>query len=86
VHSLSNTYSICYDKHSLKTQKDSANSYPLVIYLNLYKDKASLKIIQILFLEELTKKKVKKHFLCIMMQLKEASIRYTRQSDWYKEI
>jgi len=47
---LKSTFSFCYDKLAIKTQKDSANSYPLVTYLSLYKHNSNLKTVQQLFL------------------------------------
>jgi hypothetical protein len=56
VESLKSTFIVCYNNTLLKNKKDKVNCYPLITYLNIYKEKASLKILQMLYLESLEKK------------------------------
>ena len=56
------TYSICYDDKELKIEQDSSNLYPLATYLTLYKEKANLQVVDLLWLNILNKKDIKKRY------------------------
>ena len=53
----------CFDKNSVKIQKDTDGNYPLLSYFKLYKEKGNLEFIDKLWLPALDKKNLKKKYL-----------------------
>ena len=56
------SYSICYDINEVKRQQEASSSYPLVLYMRLYKEKSSLTIIEKLLLPEFNRKQLKRRY------------------------
>jgi hypothetical protein len=70
INILKYTFSIGYTANTLKIALDPSGFYPLVLYLNHYKEKANLQIVEALWLPVINKRDIKKLYLLFMKDQK----------------
>lgn len=87
INTMKYTYSICYDDKELKIEQDSSNLYPLATYLTLYKEKANLQVVDLLWLNILNKKDIKKrYYLFQHEQIQKKQLTVDVDTNAYKEL
>ena len=84
IKTMNYTYTICYNDKPLKIEQDSSNLYPLATYLTLYKEKASLDVIDLLWLSTLNKKDIKKRVVLFQNDQVEHLLTVETDSNAYK--
>lgn len=85
INSLNYTFSIVYSPNTLKIAQDPSGFYPLTLYLNHYKEKANLKVIEALWLTVINKKDIKKLYHLFKKEQKSTSTQIDSDSNAFEE-
>jgi len=86
VQTVRYTFSLCYSKDMLRMDYGTSSGlYPLASYLNTYKERADLQVIDALWLNALNKKDIKKRVLLFQMDQKEGEYTMSPSHNLYKE-
>lgn len=85
VQTMKHTYTLCFSKDLLKMEYSSSSDlYPLACYLNMYKERADLQVIDALWLTSLNKKDIKKRILLFQIDQKEGKYSLSPSHNYYK--